>query len=77
MEWLAYTVTFKSHALNDDFHIIKYNKWENFNGLVLPKEITWYESGAKGMPTIPAGEPVEFTLPLVSQGKLVNSFLRN
>jgi hypothetical protein len=74
MEWLAYTVTFESKVSNDDFHMIKYNKWEKFNNLVLPKEITWYEIDEKGMPTKPAGDPVEFTLPLVSKGQLANSF---
>ena len=74
MEWLAYTVTFESNTSNDDFHIIKYNKWEQFNEFVLPKEITWYEIDEKGMPIKPSGAPVEFTLPLVSTGQLSNSF---
>lgn len=74
MEWLAYTVTFRSKKPSDKYKIIKYNKWENVNGLVLPKEITWYIKDEKGMPTEPAKPAVEFTLPLVSQGKLSDSF---
>jgi hypothetical protein len=74
MEWLAYTVTFKSKIPNDSYHIIKYNKWENTSGLILPKEITWYKTDEKGMPTIPERPATEFTFPLISQGKLADSF---
>ena len=76
MEWLAYTVTFKSKSPSDKYNIIKYNKWENVNGLVLPKELTWYKKDEKGMPTEPARPATEFTLPLVSQGKLADSFFK-
>jgi hypothetical protein len=74
MEWLAYTVTFKSKAPSERYNLIKYNKWENVNGLVLPKELTWYKKDEKGMPTEPARPATEFTLPLISQGKLADSF---
>jgi hypothetical protein len=74
MEWLAYTVTFKSKAPSERYNLIRYNKWENVNGLVLPKELTWYKKDEKGIPTEPAGKPTEFTLPLISQGKLADSF---
>jgi hypothetical protein len=74
MQWLAYTVTFKSKAPNNDYHIIKYNKWENVNGLILPNEITWYKMDEKGMPTVPQRPATVFTLPLVSEGKLADSF---
>ena len=76
MEWLAYTVTFKSKSPSDKYRLIKYNKWENVNGLVLPKELTWYKKDEKGMPTEPARTATEFTLPLVSQGKLADSFFK-
>ncbi|WP_299667663.1 DUF6503 family protein [uncultured Polaribacter sp.] len=74
MEWLAYTVTFKSKEPSDAYNLIKYNKWEKVNGIILPKEITWYKKDADGMPTVPARPATEFTLPLVSQGKLGDSF---
>ena len=74
MEWLAYTVTFKSKKPSNKYNIIKYNKWENVNGLILPKEITWYKKDEKGNPTEPAKPATKFTLPLVSQGKLADSF---
>ena len=74
MEWLAYTVTFKSKKPSDRYNIIKYNKWENVNGFVLPTELIWYKKDENGTPTEPAGTPTKFTLPLLSQGKLADSF---
>ena len=74
MEWLAYTVTFRSKKPSENYKLIKYNKWENVNGLILPKEITWYKKDEKGVPTEPSRPATVFTLPLVSQGKLADSF---
>jgi hypothetical protein len=74
MEWLAYTVTFTDKEPNNDYHIIKYNKWEDVDGFLLPKEITWYKMDEKGTPTIPQGPPTVLTLPLVSEGELGASF---
>jgi hypothetical protein len=74
MEWLAYTVTFNSKEPSNRYNLIKYNKWENVNGLILPKEITWYKKDDKGMPTEPARPATEFTLPLASKAKLADSF---
>tara|TARA_R110000787_G_scaffold286157_1_gene403481 strand:- start:8469 stop:9224 length:756 start_codon:yes stop_codon:yes gene_type:complete len=74
MEWLAYTVTFNSKEPSDDFHIIRYNNWEDVNGLQLPKSITWYNTDDKGQPTEPARPATEFTYPLVSDIQLDDSF---
>lgn len=74
MEWLAYTVTFNSKRPSDSYHIINYNKWENVNGLLLPKAITWYKQDSIGAPTEPRGAATEFTLPLVSNTKISDSF---
>ena len=74
MEWLAYTVTFTDKESNNDYHLIKYNKWEDVDGFLLPKEITWYKMDEKGMPTKPERPATEFTLPLIRQGKLADSF---
>ncbi len=74
MEWLAYTVTFNSKAPSEKFKIIKYNKWVNVNGVILPKELIWYKQDENGNPTEPARPATEFTLPLLSQGKLADSF---
>lgn len=74
MEWLAYTVTFKSKKTSDRYNLIKYNKWINVNGLILPEEITWFKTDENGNPTEPARPATVFTLPLLSQGKLADSF---
>ena len=74
MEWLAYTVTFKSKKPSERYNIIKYNKWESVNGIILPKEITWYKKDENGMPTEPARPATVFTLPLLSQAPLADSF---
>ncbi|SRX55669.1 DUF6503 family protein [Aequorivita sp. CIP111184] len=42
MAWLAYTVTFKDQTKSDDWHYIKYNKWQDVNGLLLPEKLTWW-----------------------------------
>ncbi len=42
MTWLAYTVTFKDQKKSDDWHFIKYDKWEEVNGLLLPAKLTWW-----------------------------------
>jgi hypothetical protein len=74
MEWLRYTVTFRSKEPSDKYKIIRYNKWENVNGLLLPKKITWYKKDENGAPTASTNKSTEFTLPLISQGKLEGSF---
>ena len=76
MEWLKYTVTFKSKAPSDAFKIIRYNNWENVSGFILPKEITWYKKDKNGTPTEPAKPATEFTLPLVSKAKLADLFFQ-
>ncbi|OAD92774.1 hypothetical protein A7A78_02375 [Aequorivita soesokkakensis] len=42
MTWLAYTVTFKDQKKSDDWHFIKYDKWQDVNGLLLPEKLTWW-----------------------------------
>ncbi len=42
MAWLAYTVTYMDQRKNDDWHYIKYDKWQEVNGLQLPEKITWW-----------------------------------
>lgn len=74
MEWLRYSVTYFSKKPSNKTNLIKYGEWTNVNGFLLPKSINWYQQDEKGNPTEPAGKPVEFTLPLVSQGELDDSF---
>ncbi|MGJ8667717.1 MAG: DUF6503 family protein [Patiriisocius sp.] len=42
MTWLAYTVTFNKDEKNDNWKFIKYDKWQEVNGLMLPEKMTWY-----------------------------------
>ncbi|WP_432410752.1 DUF6503 family protein [Rasiella sp. SM2506] len=42
MAWLGYTVTYQSGENSEDWHFIKYDAWEEVNGLILPKKLTWY-----------------------------------
>lgn len=74
MSWLGYSVTYFSKKPSDKFNIIRYNDWENVNGFLLPKSITWYQKNEEGNPTEPRGEATEFTLPLLSQASLATSF---
>lgn len=60
MEWLAYTVTRGQGSKSTDFHFIKYNKWQDVNGLLLPEELIWYKS-EDNLPTEARGEPRVFT----------------
>ena len=42
MVWLGYTVTYFTEKKSQEFHFIKYSDWQNINGLMLPKTLTWY-----------------------------------
>jgi hypothetical protein len=42
MTWLGYTVTFGKNGKSKDFHFIRYNNWQEVNGLVVPKSVDWY-----------------------------------
>ena len=77
MRWLAYTVTYFSKKTSDKTSIISYNDWENVNGFLLPKSLTWYKKDEQGNPTEPKGGPTSFTLPLLSQAPLADSFYQN
>jgi hypothetical protein len=60
MEWLAYTVIYGKDGKSDQYSYIKYNKWQEVNGLLLPQELTWYKV-EENKPTVPQGEPRVFT----------------
>jgi hypothetical protein len=74
MEWLGYTVTYFSKKPTTKSNLIRYNSWGKVNGFILPKAITWYKKDENGVPTEPSKAPTEFSLPLISQGKLPDSF---
>ena len=43
MEWLGYTVTFRSGEKSENIKWIRYNDWMSVDGVKLPKSITWHE----------------------------------
>jgi len=42
MEWLGYTVTFRSQEKSTAVKWIRYDDWQTISGLKLPKSIAWY-----------------------------------
>lgn len=42
MEWLAYTVTFRDQKQSNDWHFVKYEKWQEVNGFQLPRKMVWW-----------------------------------
>lgn len=42
MEWLMYTVTFRTGEATEDYSLIKYENWDTFGGLLLPTTIQWF-----------------------------------
>lgn len=71
MAWLAYTVTFMDNQKKDSFNFIKYNSWQEVNGLVLPQELVWYQV-EDGKPVAPASS-LTFNKVSVTESKLDNS----
>jgi hypothetical protein len=51
MEWLGYTVTYSENETSNDWKYIKYSEWQEVNGLLLPKILTWY--------TVENGKPIQ------------------
>ena len=43
MEWLMYTVTYRSQETSDRYSLINYSEWADVEGVVLPKKLTWYQ----------------------------------
>jgi len=44
MEWLGYTVTYFNGEPSTKISYIRYSDWQNVNGVVLPKTLTWYKT---------------------------------
>lgn len=42
MQWLGYTVTYRSGAVSENIKWIRYNDWMKVDDVVLPKSITWH-----------------------------------
>ncbi|MFS4492364.1 DUF6503 family protein [Maribacter sp. 2308TA10-17] len=75
MEWLGYTVTFRSGEKSDNIKWIRYNDWMNIGGLVLPKSLTWHEY--EGRTIKAAREPLQFENVTLSESPMeVDFFLK-
>ncbi len=42
MEWLLYTATFGGES-KDKYSLIRYEKWKNYGGVILPTKLQWYQ----------------------------------
>ncbi|MGW9686841.1 DUF6503 family protein [Flagellimonas sp. 2504JD1-5] len=42
MAWLGYTVTYRTGEVSDNVKWIRYDDWQEIEGVTLPKSITWY-----------------------------------
>jgi hypothetical protein len=68
MAWLAYTVTYGKNEKSDRFSFIKYDQWEDVNGVLLPKTLQWYKV-VDGIPTEMRNE-MTFTKPTATETQL-------
>ncbi len=59
MAWLGYTVTYFTNEKAKEWHFIKYSEWQEVEGLLLPKTMSWYEV-ENNLPTTLKND-VEFT----------------
>ena len=60
MEWLGYTVTYFNGKPSSKISYIRYADWQDVNGLVLPRVLTWYQTNESGKIT-QARNSVTFT----------------
>jgi len=66
MTWLAYTATFGDASRAINFSYIKYGKWQDFDGLLLPTTLQWYKID-NGQPTEMRNEQVFKNISLSTQ----------
>lgn len=74
MAWLQYTVTYYTKEPTDNLKTIRYHDWETVDGFLLPKAITWYDQGENGQPTTAKAKTREFSLAIVNEAQLKDSF---
>ena len=60
MEWLMYTVTYRTGEPSDRYSLIKYDDWKDFNGLLLPSFLQWYQYDGETVGE-PRGDGTRFT----------------
>ena len=46
MKWLMYTVTYRSGEPSERYSLIGYENWTEFNGVMLPTSLKWYQFNA-------------------------------
>lgn len=59
MDWLMYTVTYRSGEPSDKFSLIKYSEWKTFNGIVLPTSLQWFQYDGETV-SDPRGDAITF-----------------
>ncbi|MGN7515520.1 MAG: DUF6503 family protein [Allomuricauda sp.] len=72
MAWLGYTVTYRSGESSDNVRWINYADWQEVNGLVLPKSITWYSY--EGRKILEPASTVTFEEVTLSEEPRANDF---
>lgn len=68
MTWLGYTATFGNHENSNDWNFINYGQWQEVEGLLLPKIITWHN--VQGMKPTTVRDSVTFSHISLSQDKM-------
>lgn len=43
MAWLGYTVTYRTGEKSENIKWIRYDQWQDIEGVILPSAITWYD----------------------------------
>lgn len=77
MEWLGYTVTYFSKKTSEKVKMIRYDNWEDVNGFLLPKSITWYKKDKEDGILKPTEKELPFSSALVSQAAMADGFYAN
>ncbi|SNZ00370.1 DUF6503 family protein [Flagellimonas pacifica] len=72
MSWLGYTVTYRTGEVSDNVKWIRYNDWQEIDGLTLPKSITWYNY--EGTKILDARNTVQFENISLSKMGMPESF---
>lgn len=76
MEWLGYTVTYFKKNTSNKIKMIRYDNWENTNGLILPKKITWYQEDETSGDLKATKKTLEFSDVTISKKEMANDFYK-
>jgi hypothetical protein len=72
LEWLGYTVTYRSGVKSSKISWIHYNDTQELSGLILPKSLTWHM--AEGLNIGEAKRTVDFHNVTISKEEMPDSF---